>query len=316
MNLAPPSTSALRLSTGTLPASRRLATLRELFDRSIQMDIEAEPGHVVEMDVAAAPGLRRARMLSPFTARAARPAARLADGEDTVCLMLKTGGHLAVRQGRQEGVPELGDGVLMVYRQAARLQFAGATYLSVRVPFAALALLADVEAHAGRRIPRQTPALQLLARYVDSLPARFDDPQLARLAATHVHDLMALALGAHAEGRALAAQRGVRAARLAAIRADLAADPTLEVAQVAARQGVSTRYVQMLFEAEGSTFGQEALQHRLDLALALLTSPRYAAWSIAGIAMEAGFADLSHFNRRFKQRFQCTPREVRSRAAG
>ena len=41
-------------------------------------------------------------MVSPFTALAARPAQRLADGDDTVCLMIKSGGHMALQQGRRE----------------------------------------------------------------------------------------------------------------------------------------------------------------------------------------------------------------------
>jgi len=43
----------------------------------------------------------------------------------------------------------------------------------------------------------------------------------------------------------------------------------------------------------------------------LLTSPRYAAWSITAIALEAGFGDVSHFNRRFKRRYLMTPSDMR-----
>jgi len=43
----------------------------------------------------------------------------------------------------------------------------------------------------------------------------------------------------------------------------------------------------------------------------MLRSPRYAGWSIAGIAFEAGFKDLSHFNRRFRRRCGVTPSEFK-----
>ena len=117
--------ASLRVSTRALPASKRLPALRELFDRSIQLEIDAEPGQAVEMEVLLAPGLRRAKMLSSLTARVSRPAPKLADGEDTICLMMKTGGHLAVTQGRREGVPRVGDGVLLVYREPAPLSARG-----------------------------------------------------------------------------------------------------------------------------------------------------------------------------------------------
>jgi AraC-like DNA-binding protein len=308
--------ASLHLSTRELPASKRLPALQELFDQSIRMQLEAEPGVAVEMQMAIAPGMRRAKLVTALTARVARPAQRLADGEDAVCLMVKTGGHIALAQGRRESVPQVDDGVLLVYRQPALLQFVAATYLSVRVPFGAVAALAPVERAAALCIPRRTGALALLRAYVASLPERFDDPQLCRLAAMHVYDLVALAIGATDEGRELASRRGVRAARLAAIKSCLATDATLPIGQVAASQGVSVRYVQMLFEEQGTTYSDYALERRLDAARRMLASPRYVSQSIAAIALEAGFGDVSHFNRRFKRRYQMTPSEARARGWG
>jgi AraC-like DNA-binding protein len=303
--------AALRISTSGLPAARRLSALRDLFDRSIGMEIAAEHGQPVDLQINAVPGLRRALMLSPFTAQAERPAVRVADGDDTVCLMIKTGGQMALRQGRLETVPDVGDGVLLVYRQPSQLRFEQATYLSVRVPLHALAMLADVEAAAGRRISANSSALVLLRHYVASLPERLSDPVLGGLVATHVYDLMALAIGANGEGREIAQGRGVRAARLEAIKADLTSDPALNVDEIARRQGVTPRYVQILFEEQGTTFGEFVTERKLDAARAMLRSPRYAGWSIAGIAFETGFKDLSHFNRRFRRRFGMTPSELR-----
>lgn len=306
--------ASLRFSTRELPRSKRLPALRELFEQTIRMEIDAEPGHAVEMKVHVAPGLRRGRMLSSLTARVTRSAQRVADGEDSVCLMMKTGGHMALTQGRREGVPQVGDAVLLLYREPALLQFVDATYLSVRVPFSALATLANVEIAAARCIPRDTEALSLLRTYVASLPERIDDPQLCRLAATHVHDLMALAIGATNEGREIANRRGVRAARLESIKADLIRNATLDLGQLAVQQGISPRYVQMLFEEQGTTFSDFVLERRLDAARRMLTSPRHATWSITAIALEAGFSDLSHFNRRFKRRYRMTPTDLRTQA--
>jgi AraC-like DNA-binding protein len=303
---------SLHFSTSALPHSKRLPALRELFDQSIRLEIDAEPGHAVEMEMHVAPGLRRAKMLSSLTARVTRPAPRLADGEDTVCLMMKTGGHMALTQGQREGVPLVGDGVLLVYREPAVLQFVDTTYISVRVPFTAIATLANVESAAAQCIPGNTEALSLLRAYVANLPERIADPQLGRLSATHVYDLIALAIGATGEGREIANQRGVRAARLEAIKADLIQNAVLTLDQLAAHQGISPRYVQMLFEEAGTTFSDVALERRLDAARSMLTSPRYATWSITSIAFEAGFGDLSHFNRRFKRRYLMTPSDMRA----
>lgn len=305
--------TSLHFSTRALSPRKRLPALRDLFERAIRLDIDAHPGQPIEMTVHDAPGVRRAKMLSPLTARLTRPSQMLADGDDTICLMMKTGGHLALSQCGREETAQNGDGVLLVYREPAVAQFIDATYLSVRVPFVALGTLAKVDVAAGRRIPHDVEALRLLRVYLANLPQRIVDPHLGRLSATHIYDLIALAIGATPDGRELASRRGIRAARLEAIKADLIENFRLNVEQAAMRQGISTRYVQMLFEEAGTTFSEFALERRLEAARAMLTSPRYAALSITEIAMEAGFGDLSYFNRRFKLNYHMTPSDLRAR---
>lgn len=302
----------MRFSTQQMPPAERLPALRDFFDRSVQLEIDAEPGCGVEMVLAMSPGVRRARMLSPLTARITRKSAMLADGEDTVCLMMKTGGHLAVQQGRREALPQNGDGVLLVYREAAALHFVKASYLAVRVPFSALALARNAGAAAACRIPRDSAALSLLRAYVSNMPNDTADPQLLRLYATHIYDLISLAIGATEEGRQIANQRGVRAARRKAIQAEMIRNPALRLDQLAAQQQITPRYVQMLFEDEGTTFGEFALERRLDAACDMLASPRYDTWTVTSIALEAGFGDISYFNRCFKRRFLITPTDFRA----
>jgi hypothetical protein len=60
--------ASLHFSTRELPPARRLPALRDLFERSVQLEIDAEPGQPIEMTMQLTPGLRRARMLSPLTA--------------------------------------------------------------------------------------------------------------------------------------------------------------------------------------------------------------------------------------------------------
>jgi len=79
-----------------------------------------------------------------------------------------------------------------------------------------------------------------------------------------VYDLMALAIGATDEGREMANKRSVRAARLESIKADLNQNATLHLDQLASRQRISARYVQMLFEEQGTTFSDFVLERRLD----------------------------------------------------
>jgi AraC-like DNA-binding protein len=86
----------------------------------------------------------------------------------------------------------------------------------------------------------------------------------------------------------------------------------LSVAAVAARQGVTPRYVHKLFEGEGSTFSGYLLARRMEFARRQLTASRLASRSITSIALDAGFSDLSHFNPAFRRRYGATPTETRA----
>ena len=109
----------------------------------------------------------------------------------------------------------------------------------------------------------------------------------------------------------------MRAARLRAIKADIGAnlhDCELGVTAVATRHRVTPRYVHKLFEGEGTTFSEFVLGQRLASAHRLLTDPRLADHTIASVAFDAGFGDVSYFNRSFRRCYGATPSEVRAEA--
>lgn len=76
----------------------------------------------------------------------------------------------------------------------------------------------------------------------------------------------------------------------------------ISLGAVAMRQGVTPRYIQFLFEAAGTTFTAYPFGQRLDAAHRMRSDPSYANWTIKHRPREAGFGDLSHFNRSFKSR--------------
>jgi AraC-like DNA-binding protein len=175
-------------------------------------------------------------------------------------------------------------------------------------------LTSNLEAAVARRIPADNAALKLLVRYLDAIaePGALADPDLQRLAPTHVYDLLAVALGATRDAIAIAESRGVRAGRLAAAKAfvqqhlhqhDLRADA------VAAHLGVTPRYVHVLFETERQSFLEYVYAERLDRAYRMLLAD--LARPVSTIALASGFADLSHFNRTFRRRFGRTPSDAR-----
>ena len=91
-------------------------------------------------------------------------------------------------------------------------------------------------------------------------------------------------------------------------------DPDLSAIAVAGLLGVTPRYVHLLLEQTGKSFTHHLLQRRLEKAAALLRDPRGRHRKIADIAAEAGFTDLSYFNRSFRRHYGATPSDTRDAA--
>jgi AraC-like DNA-binding protein len=127
--------------------------------------------------------------------------------------------------------------------------------------------------------------------------------------------LVAVALGGVGNTHEFEEGSGVRTARLAAILRMISnqlTDRSLNATTVAAKLGVTPRYVQLLLEQSGKTFTQHVLQKRLEKAKELLESDVDQNRKIAALALEVGFADLSHFNRAFRRYFGDTPSGMRA----
>ncbi len=159
-------------------------------------------------------------------------------------------------------------------------------------------------------------ASRLLKRYLEIL---HEDPTsvtplLRHLAVIHVHELVAIALTAKRDRSTEDNGHGVRAARLRVIKSDILehlSDPELTVTTVAHRQGITPRYIHMLFASEGITFSRYVLSQRLAESYRMLFDPGLASMSVTAIAFAVGFGDLSYFNRTFRHRYGATPSELR-----
>lgn len=192
--------------------------------------------------------------------------------------------------------------------------------IGVRFPRMSLpgdAIRADAE--PPRLVPAGSAALQLLTGYLRSALSGsvLSAASIAERVVSHVIELISLSLNPESCPPGSAAATSVRAARLAAVKVDIArnlTDGALSAATLAARHGISTRYLHKLFDDEEVTFSQFVLDERLGLACTLLRNPRFEARTISSIAYGAGFGDLSYFNRTFRRRYGTTPSDLRRRS--
>ena len=107
----------------------------------------------------------------------------------------------------------------------------------------------------------------------------------------------------------------VRVERRAAILQEIekrSSDPGLSAITVANTLGITARYVHLLLEETGAHFSHHVLDRRLEKAAALLRDSHWRDRLIIDIAAEAGFTDISHFNRAFRRKFQATPSAMRN----
>src|SRR5262249_31355772 len=141
-------------------------------------------------------------------------------------------------------------------------------------------------------LSRTSYALTLLISYIDLLRQQgtSDDPTFTEKVARHLVELAVFALEPTPETKAQASST-VRQARLATIRADVLdnlSQVRLSAKTVARRHGFTDRYIHLLFEETGETFGKFVMEERLKRAFNLLADPQQSSRRISDIASEAG----------------------------
>jgi AraC-like DNA-binding protein len=311
--------TSIHLSTDDIPESDRLAYFREFLGRQVmRQEIDPLPDRpfFTDTQMRRLPGL-----LIYWTTSSPRRIQRtrelLSDGNDNLLFQWVSGARQVEHLGREVSLAP-GEGIVFSCSDT-RSVLLESDYrtVSLSVPRKALGvLLRDADGCLARPVPSGSGAQQLLLGYLELLrqEASTSTPELCEAAINHVYDLLAIALGAGRDAAEIAKNRGVRAARLKAVKDSICenlSNASLSETAIAARHKMTPRYVQMLFESEGTTFSEFVREQRLARAFRMLTSPRFCGRKVADIAFTCGFSDISYFNRKFRERYNASPREVR-----
>jgi AraC-like DNA-binding protein len=296
--------STVRFSTADLPEKDRTALWRDHCRMAMKLDIEPLNDAPLECSILSRtlPGVQiMSTSMSP--ARITRTREFLADNNgDLIFIINQSGSATAHARGRDITLGE-GDALLMSTSDVKvfdRHVHGGS--LSFRIPRSVLsAIVADIDDVVMQLIPQRSEALKLLAGYAAPL---FNDialatPEFRRTAVNHLHDLVALALGSAQDTNGLTNGRSMPAARLRMAKAHIIENSN--------RRDLSVGGV-----AAHLTFSEYLLAQRLGRAHRMLTEPRLAQSPVGAIAYDAGFGDLSYFNRSFKRRYGVTPRDIRN----
>jgi AraC-like DNA-binding protein len=314
-------TIALRLSSRSFYGPDKEDAFHELYGRQI-LKVDVEPLQDAPMEVEillrALPGLAIATATtSPILCS---HTTMMIDNDDPV-IVVNRSGCATYRQNGHETTIGPGEAILTTNGLAGTA--VGPTtrrQINWRVSRALIApLVTNFDGAIGKPIGQGNRALPFFLSYLDVLNDRqsLADPGLRRAVVTHMLDLGALMLGARADAAEVANKRGVVAARMRSIKAHILSQigsPELTAATVATRHGISASYVRKLFEAEGTSFTEFVLTHRLAAAYRMLTDLRFTDRSISRIAHDAGFNDISHFNRSFRRVYGASPTDVQREA--
>ena len=322
MTMQSPDITEFRFSTAQFGERERLPIFREHIGR-MMVKLDPEPitdgAFHAEANVRELPGLGIGSWACS-NLRIARPRAMLTDGKDDFVLTIITSGQVSASQRGRDIELSPGQAVLMSAAEAGDMAttLSPSRFFGLRLPRKALASLGSTpEDMMMRTLSANSEALRLLAFYVRELDEGYQlaTPELAGAVVTHLTDLGALIIGANRDGTVVAEDRGLAAARLAAVKADIRKNLSygdLTLPAVAARLKLTPRHIQRLFESAGSTFSEFVLGQRLARAYWLLNDPSRTTSTIGTIAFEVGFGDLSYFNRTFRRHYGATPSEIRA----
>ena len=313
-----------RFCSDDLPERDRVSIWPELFGRTIaRLDGEPAGAWRFELISRALPNLCITKGSLSITTgstqgvRTQRTREMIADGNDDIQLMLMDEGSYFASQLGREVVVDASTAVLVSNADVNAISTPGVKGHMLHIPRKAMLPIASrIEDAFMRPMPRAGEALRLLSAYLAVLEATPQPAtlELRHLIATHMHDLVALAIGATRDAADMASGRGLRAARFAAITEDIAQNigrRDLSAEWIAPRHRVSPSTVRRLFEEHDTTFSQFVLDCRLAQAHRCLCDPRRRDRTISSIAFSLGFNDLSYFNRTFRRLYGATPSDVR-----
>jgi len=299
--------------------SKDVSTFREqicrhLFKLDFKPDSSTEFSAAVEPFLGAPEGMCLRLTHTPGTIFRDRELAK--DGVDSLTLIIfeRAGGHVE-HIGYEADIPHGGVTLLHNCEPAALSSTRPRSTIGVVLPRDVFDHDSGAPDKLFARSWARTPALKLLRSYVSCLSGIESTPEIAAAAGRHICELARLAAN---ETKMQPEAQDLWEIRLAVALQTIdrhCADPDLNETAVAAEQAISTRYLQKIFSRGGVKFTDRLNEARLATVHRKLLEEKSSETTILRLAMEAGYRDISCFNRQFLRRYGEPPSKIRERLA-
>lgn len=252
---------------------------------------------------------------APARIRRTERAAARSDNGDLLINLVRAGETRIVQDGRDVTVQGRGFFLIDSQRPFEVDLKTFCSTLVIRIPRAWLeARVGNVSSLTARPITTDSGIGALTMGFLDLLPKEAEriDSTTSVKVAEQMLDLVALAFTADENrGPTLSSPRATALVRLKATIERLLTEPGLKPDRAAAEAGISVRYANALLAEEHTSIERFISERRLERCRNALEDRTQAHRSISEIAFNWGFSDLSHFGRRFKERYGLTPTDYR-----
>lgn len=311
----------LSISVDDIPGTKRAWAIREYLSALTQTELtllEPENDFQYRAELRLLPDITFGGAFSSANSTR-RTKQLLKDGRDDLIFVMPEARVTLQLPNRDDLVVNPGDAFLFSQAREFRMIYHdNAPTWAVRVPYKNMArMLVGLSSAPVLSLSKGTPVLDLLRRYRRFLDSDSLEHEVEQeIASRHLQEIMAAVIKHSGEYMREAETNSLTAVRLRTMKDDIAAnlgDVNLDLNWVAAQQRVTPRYVQKLFEQDGTSFSEHLRQARLARVYSMLVDPRFNDRTINAIAHECGFPEASTMNRAFRREFGMTPSELRGR---
>jgi AraC family transcriptional regulator, positive regulator of tynA and feaB len=311
--------ASLKLSTNDIPQRERVGWLREVICREYaNVEITAPVHGELSQDLIICPwgNLQLSTIQSSAISLERLPTEPHLNSQDAYfAVMLLSGGYRLEQNGR-EVVLQPGDMTLYDATRPHRIHCPGEfAKLILSIPRTVLRdRVSGIDHCIALRIPGSQGIGFVAANFLHSSATHADQLKSHEFSslADHALDLLTLAVtSVRPVDFNLSRSRSISINRIKAFIEQNLQDADLDTGMITLYTGLSARYVNNLFEGEGTSLMRYVWKRRLENCRKDMQNPVCAGHRLTDIAFRWGFNDAAHFSRAFRQQFGCSPREFR-----